>query len=373
VTSVETAGTRASIAQRAAAPAHLPEITAGGLTWRPAVAADAPDLLVLRNAVAEADHEPYRENLGEIADLFNAPWRHFETDSLLGHDADGVPRAYGMVESMPGDTRTLRVMLMGGVHPDRRGEGIGRELFAWQVARGRQVLAASGRNLPARLAVFAEDGGPEAKPRMFARAGFTDRRFYSDLRRDLRDLTAEPLPEIELDGLRLVSFGPEYDDATRLAHNDAFRDHWGSEPHTPEQWKNGRTELVPRWSVVVVDDTPDVEALLADPDTDAETATALRAGAPLVVAYALNERFDADFAVRGYSFGYTGILGTRRAYRGRRAAPAALIAGLRAMQADGMEYGCLGVDTANPTGAHGLYTGLGYTKAYGSRMLSIEL
>ncbi|WP_418276681.1 GNAT family N-acetyltransferase [Isoptericola jiangsuensis] len=370
---LESSPALAPIAQRAAAPATLPGITAGGLGWRPATIDDAPALLELRNAVAEADAEPYREVLGEITDLFEAPWRHFDTDSLLGVDADGVLRAYGVVESLPGDTRTVRVMLLGGVHPQRRGEGIGRELFAWQVARGRQVLASCGRELPARLAVFAEDDGPAAKVRMFARAGFTDRRFYADLRRDLRDLVAEPLPDIEPDGLRLVRFGPEHDEATRLAHNDAFRDHWGSEPHTPAQWTNGRTELVPHWSVVVVDDAPDVAALLADPDTDAETAASLRAGEPLVVAYALNERFDADFAVRGYSFGYTGILGTRRAYRGRRAAPAALVAGLRAMAADGMEFGCLGVDTANPTGAHGLYARLGYTRAYGSRMLSIEL
>ncbi|GAA1987168.1 GNAT family N-acetyltransferase [Isoptericola halotolerans] len=364
----------APIAERADAPASLPSITAGDLTWRPAVADDAPALLDLRNTIAEADAEPYRETLEEITDLFDAPWRRFDTDSLLGVDAEGTLRAYGFVETMPGDTRTVRAFLFGGVHPDRRGEGIGRELFAWQLARGRQVLAASGKDLPARLGVFAEDDGPVAKLHLYERAGLAPRRFYTEMRRDLRDLAGAPLPEVELAGsLRLVPFSDEYDDAARLAHNDAFRDHWGSEPQTPEQWSRGRTAFVPQWSYLVVDDAPDVEALVADPDTDAETAAALRAGEPLVVAYEMAARFDEDFEVKGYTFGYTELLGTRRAYRGRKAGLAALAAGMRAFAADGMEYAGLDVDTANPSGAHGMYAALGFEVTHSSRMLSIEL
>ncbi|WP_277213837.1 GNAT family N-acetyltransferase [Isoptericola croceus] len=374
MTSTSTSSALAPIAERAAAPATLPEITAGSLTWRPATPDDAAALLELRNTIAEVDAEPYRETLEEITDLFDAPWRRFDTDSLVGLDGEGRLRAYGMVESMPGDTRTVRAFLFGGVHPAVRGQGVGRELFAWQVARGRQVLAASGKELPARLATMAEDNGPAAKLRLFERAGFATRRFYTEMRRDLRDLQAAPLPEVTLDGsLRLVPFGDEYDDATRLAHNDAFRDHWGSEPRTVEQWRSGRTAFVPQWSSLVVDDAPDVEALLADPDTDVETAAALRAGEPVVVAYQMAARYDEDFPVKGYTFGYTELLGTRRAYRGRKAGLAALAAGMRAFAADGMEYAGLDVDTANPSGAHGMYAALGFEVTHSSRMLSIEL
>ncbi|AEG44544.1 GNAT family N-acetyltransferase [Isoptericola variabilis] len=369
------AGARlAPIAERAAAPAQLPHVTAGDLAWRPATRDDARALLDLRNTIADVDREPYRETLEEILEMFDAPWRRYDTDSLLGFDADGVLRAYGLVDSMPGDTRTVRAFLFGGVHPERRGEGIGRELFAWQVARGRQVLAASGKDVPARLAVFAEDDGPVEKNRLYERFGFGAHRFYSELMRDLRDLDAAPVPDVALEGsLRLVPFAAEYDEPTRLAHNDAFRDHWGSEPQTPEQWKNGRSAFAPAWSFVVVDDAPDVEALLASPDTDAETAAALRAGEPLVVGYQLASRFEEDWAVRGFTFGYTDILGVRRAYRGRKVAVAALAAGMRALAADGIEFAALDVDTANPTGADGLYASLGYTKTHGSRMYSVEL
>ncbi len=377
MTATDTADTAAGIgpiAQRAAAPSTLPTITAGYLAWRPATRDDAPALLELRNTIAEVDREPYREVLDELLELFDAPWRRFETDSLLGFDADGVLRAYGMVESMPGDITTVRAYLFGGVHPERRGEGIGRELFAWQVARGRQVLAASGKDVPARLAVFAEDDGPVSKNHLYERAGFAARRFYAELMRDLRDLDAAPLPDVALDGsLRLVRFAPEYDGATRLAHNDAFRDHWGSEPQTPEQWSGDRAGFAPQWSFLVVDDGPDVPALLADPRTDADTATALRAGEPLVVGYQLASRFEEDWAVRGFPFGYTHLLGVRRAYRGRKAAIVALAAGMRAFADDGMHFAALDVDTANPSGADGLYASLGYVKTHGSRMYSVEL
>jgi len=364
----------APLSERADAPPVLPSLTAGGLAWRPATRDDAGALLDLRNTVAEADDEPYRESLEELLEILDAPWRHLDTDSVLGVDADGRLRAYGYVETMPGDTTRVRAFLWGAVHPDRRGEGIGRELFAWQEARARQMLAVSGKEVPARLAGFLEDAAPATKVRLYERAGFTPRRFYSDLERDLRDLDARPLPAVAVDdGLRLVPLDEEHDEPARLAHNDAFRDHWGSEPQTSEQWRSGRATYAPEWSFVVVDPEPDVAALLADPHTDAETAAALRAGEPLVVGYHVAARYTADFAVRGYPFGYTEILGVRRAYRGRKVAVALLAAGMRAFAADGMAAAALDVDTQNPSGAHGLYASLGYSKRHGSRLVTIEL
>lgn len=361
------------IAERAAAPETLPEVTAGSLSWRPATLDDAAIITRFNNVVAEADRAPYRETEDEVREELGAAWNDLELDSLLGFDDEGELRAAAFVTAFPGDTTTVRAFMFGGVHPERRGEGIGRELFAWQLGRARQRLVASGKELPARLAAYADDDDPESKHRLYLHAGLEPRRYFSDLKRQLGG-DAPPIPEVELQGsLRLAPFSPELDDATRLAHNDAFRDHWGSEPQTPEQWVNGRSEFAPEWSYVVVDDAPDVEALLADERTDAGTRAALEAGAPLVVAYAINSRFAADFEVRGYSFGYTGLLGTRRAYRGRKAAIAALAASMRAFAEDGMDAAVLDVDTENPSGAHGLYASLGYTREHGSRMYSIEL
>jgi ribosomal protein S18 acetylase RimI-like enzyme len=369
--------TLAPIAERAAAPATLTLPTAGGLTWRPATREDAPAWLALRNRIAPADAQPYVETLEEIEELFDGEWRDMAADSLLGFSTDpaddGALVAWAQVDCLPGDVSLVRAFCFGGVHPDRRGEGIGRELLAWEMGRARQLLAASGKDVPARIATFVDDDAPATKHRLYERAGFGVRRYYSDLARPLTGPDAAPVPEVELAGsLRLVPWSTDLDEATRLAHNDAFRDHWGSQPQTREQWSQ-RAGFAPEWSFVVIDEEPDVDALLASPDTDADTAAALRAGEPLVVGYELAARYTEDFAVRGYSFGYTDILGARRAYRGRKVALAALAAGMRAFAAEGMQYAALDVDTANPSGAHGLYASLGYVKTSGSRMYSIEL
>jgi ribosomal protein S18 acetylase RimI-like enzyme len=369
--------TIAPIAERAAPPPALTIPTAGGLTWRAATREDAPTWLALRNHIARVDAEPYVETLEEIEEIFEGAWRDMAADSLLGFSTDpandGALVAWAQVEHPPGDVTVARAYCWGGVHPDRRGEGIGRELLAWETGRARQMLAASGKDVPGRIAVFAEDDAPASKHRLYERAGFGVRRYYSDLARPLTGPDVAPVPDVELSGsLRLVPWSTDLDDATRLAHNDAFRDHWGSQPMTPGQWAQ-RAGFAPEWSFLVVDETPDVDALLASPDTDPDTAAALRAGEPLVVGYELAARYTEDFAVRGYTFGYTDILGARRAYRGRKVALAALAAGMRAFAADGMERAVLDVDTANPSGAHGLYASLGYVKTTGSRMYSIEL
>ena len=122
------------IAERAAAPASLTHPTAGGLTWRPAARDDAPAWLTLRNHIARADAEPYVETLDEINGLFDGEWRDLSADSLLGFATrpqdDGALVAWAEVESPPGDVTGVRAFCWGGVHPDRRGEGIGRGLLA---------------------------------------------------------------------------------------------------------------------------------------------------------------------------------------------------------------------------------------------------
>lgn len=359
----------APIAVRAAAPEELPVLDAGGLRWRPATVEDAPAITELLRVVGEADREPYRESLEEVRDDLTAPWKHLETDSVLGFEDDGRLVASGFADTRPGDLRAVRAFVFGTVHPDRRGEGIGTQLQAWLVARGRQLLAASGKELPARVVTYAEDDAPASKLALHEAGGFVIRRWFADLKRPLGD--AHPIPEVALQGsLRLVRWSAELDEAARLAHNDAFRDHWGSEPIAAEQWSRGRSEFAPTWSWLVVDDDPAAEALA---DLDDETRASLEAGAPLVVGYQMASRYEGDFALRGYSFGYTDLLGVRRAWRGRRIALALLSAGMRSFADDGMEAAVLDVDTASPTGADGLYASLGYAKVSGSHMASIEL
>lgn len=362
----------ASIAERAAAPRTLAVPTAGGLTWRPWSRADVPALAELLRAVEQADGRDWFTSADEVADLFDAPVFDPTTDTLVGLDADGDMRAHAWVERYPtAGVTLLRASVTGGVHPTRRGEGIGTELLAWGTGRARQALATSAGDqalalLPGRITVHVEDTSPAERRDLLRAAGYEPVRYYANL---VRDLTV-PVPAVGLEPpLRLVPWSDTLEDATRLARNDAFRDHWGSQPRTPESWRSYRSAFAPEWSFVVIDESVEYGGSEREQPGDVTVPP----GTPYVVGLHRAERYEHDWASQGYTAGYTGLLGVRRAYRGRRIAAALLTHAMHVYAADGMRYAELDVDTDNPTGAPALYARLGYTKSDGSTLYSIEL
>lgn len=344
----DTTTTTLPLAERAAPPATLPEPdpAATGLTWRPLTRDDVPALSRLMARVEQADAQPYRTSETEVDEAFDGDWKDPVRDSRAGVDADGELRAWMTLDAPPGDVRVIRVYTHGGVDPQWRGRGIGRALVAWATARARQKLAESGKDGPGRIGAFIEDHRSDALA-LHAAAGFAPIRYFTDMRRDL----SQPLPEIgPLDGIRIVPWSDDLDDAVRLAHNEAFADHWGSEPRTRESWQVGRAMFAPQWSHVAVDEATGE-----------------------VAAYTVSGRYEHDWALAGFTSGYTELLGVRRAWRGRGLAPALLTAAMRSFRADGMQYAELDVDTENPSGAHGLYARLGYEVTHGSVMCTIEV
>lgn len=324
--------------------------TAGQLTWRPLTQEDQAALLDLINRTESAQNAPRRTLLPEVVERLVGPAQRLATNTLGAVDTDGSLRAYGALESPSGDISIIRVFVHGGVDPELHGQGIGSALVPWQVLRAKQLLVERGQGVHARIVVFIDEYSPEQED-LFREAGFSPIRFYT---RQLRDLSV-PLPDYEPDGsLEIVPWSAELDEYVRLAHNEAFQDHWGSQPRSAQSWSQGRAQFAPDWSFVAI-------------DRDRSTP-----GEPVVAGYLMSSRHEGNWAAAGYSSGFTELLGVVRSYRGRKLATALLVAAMRAYHAAGVDYAELDVDTENPSGAHVFYEQLGYRTRGVEQMFSIE-
>jgi mycothiol synthase len=309
-----------------------------GLTFRPSHRDDAPGVHRLMVESYAVDRPEERETLADVEEQYDTPWWDAATDCVVAVDHAGDVRAYGQVIDRPGQVRTRQAFLFGVVAPALRGQGVGRALLAWQVARGREHVAdAVGGPRPVFLRTFAEDH-LEDKARLLRAAGFDARRWYTSMRRDL----ARPLPEVPLpDGLRVLT--PDADDVslldrTRRVHNEAFAGHWGSEPFEPDDWR--------RRVVTGHGRRPDLSRAVVDADGE-------------VLAYQMSGTFPDDWEAQGFTEGWTDLLGVAEAHRGRGLGRFLLVDAMRAYAEEGLEFAGLGVDVDNPRALE-LYTALGY-------------
>jgi len=312
-------------------------MTVDQLRWRPPTSADTEawsKLLVAMDAVDRLN-EIYSPD--ELAEEMTTPGVDPSADGRFGFTADGELVAFAMVTGRPaGDALELhRVQLWGGVHPEHRGRGIGRELLAWMIDHGEAKHRADHPDVDGVLEVRCADTEP-AKEAMVRRAGFTPRRYWYEMVCDLRKVEIEPAEIAE--GLRIEPYRAELDEEVRLAHNEAFSDHWGSTPADAERWRHSYTGLNFR---------PDLSFVVLEGDE--------------VVAYLLTNRYPQDDAARGAPHGWIDYIGSRRAHRGRGLATALLRTACLAYRDAGFAEALLGVDVENPSGALGLYERFGFT------------
>lgn len=315
----------------------LPDPAATGLHWRPATSADLDAWAALIARTAAVERPAWCEKSGDLEQVLANNNNDPQTHTLLGFDGSGVPRAYGRITKNPTGEKAQG---MGCVDPDWQRKGIGTAIVAWQEARAKARFAAdeAAGGAPARpkLRIFNEER-LERRTALLQGLGYEPVRWYNEMHRP----ASQPPPAAPLaDGLELVMLEPALHEAARLAHNDAFRDHWGSEPRDEQSWRFTLEHPFarPDWSTAVLD-----------------TATGQVAG------YQVASFDPGSAAERGFKEGYTELLGVRRAYRGRGIAQALLADAMHRFAADGMDVASLDVDSANPTGALALYLGMGYT------------
>ena len=316
-----------------------------GVDWRPITGADFDDVFTLVRAIEVVDHPNFVTPREEFEELLGRSYVSLDSDSLLARDATGRAVAFGTSVLSPSQDTLVRIFLDGGVRPNARGQGIGRRLLGWQVERAVQQLSTSESLLPGWLMVWADERA-SATVRLAQRFDFRIARYFLELRRDL----ADPVIPRPLDGFEVVNFERSMTEAVRLARNDSFRDHWGSQPTVQEDWLSFINSEVFR---------PDLSFVALAPNGD-------------VAGFVLSVVNEEDFPGQGFSSAYLDLVGVPRAYRRRGVAPALLTRTLQAVAEAGLDKAVLDVDSDNPSGALGLYTGVGFVESHRSMQLNRE-
>jgi len=301
--------------------------------WRALTLADCSEWAALLNEVERQDDAGEHYDAADLAEELSDP-KQDSARNTIGIWAGPELVAYGAVQ---GASAVLdgeyRVRLMGAVAPKHRRVGFGGRLLDWLLARGA-ALHTERHPQAAGLAEVRALAGNAGQRALLERAGFSPVRWFFDMQRALAEIPPVRVPA----GLRLVPFQLAHSEATRLAHNEAFADHWGFTPTSVEDWR--------RWGIGQRAFRPGVSFLLLD-GTE-------------VAGYLLSYEYEAERAATGVREAHVGVLGTRRPWRGRGAGRALLAQAVRAYAEQGYHRAALGVDATNPTGALGLYESLGF-------------
>ena len=295
---------------------------------------DLPAIVRIMNAEAEADRLPERTSLDALGVLYTMPNRTFEPlRDVTVAEIDGTP--VGVAERTWVETTDGHVeyRMDGAVDPAWRRRGIGTALHADSEARVRELAATRATDRPRLFGSWSGDSQPGDRA-LLERAGFQPARWFFDMERPhLEDVPDAPLP----DGLVVRPIDRELARPVWKALVEAFLDHWGG--------MDGSDERLERW--------------LAAPSTDLALWIVAFDGDE-VAGGVVNTIDREENALLGVNSGWLSSVFTRRPWRRRGLARALITRSLVALRGRGMTSAALGVDGENPTGALGLYEGLGF-------------
>ncbi|MFD4671545.1 GNAT family N-acetyltransferase [Lentzea sp. NPDC058450] len=301
------------------------------LEWRPLTTADIPAVTALYGAAEEVDDTGELLSEEDFAESFG------ETDlpgGSLGVFADGRLAGYGLVVLRDQPVGTHRVRLDGVVRPEFRRRGIGLPLLERLVALARGLHVARHPDMPLAVSTMIESRS-EGHVALAEKLGFHADRHFSELEVALGESLAQvPIPA----GYEIVPFSTARDEEVRVVCNAAFARHWGSVDRSPQEWAasfTGSERFQPQTSFL-----------------------ALRGNA--VVGFVLSRYYPAFEEATGIRELWIGDVGTLEEHRGRGVASALLSWTLAQGRAQGFHRAGLSVDTANPTGALGLYERAGF-------------
>lgn len=289
---------------------------------------DIPALVELYAAVNQADDNPEVWTVEqERHELRNFPHIDPRRDFILAF-VDGrlvASSSIGWSDTSEGQ-RLYRSR--GWVHPEWRRRGIGGAMLERNEARLLQLAGEHQHTLAPALMTWLEDADWGGHALVAAR-GYTKVRVYHHMvRPDLQAIDAPPLPP----GLEVRPITPDLMPRLWEAMLEAFRDHFGGHPDTPEEYRG--------WA--------------EDPEADASLWAVAFEGDE-IAAGVLGYIMPAENEQNGYLRGWTDPVFTRRPWRRRGLAYALLGRCLLLLRERGMTSAQLGVDSQNPNDALTLY------------------
>jgi mycothiol synthase len=296
---------------------------------------DFPRLAALFRAANVADQIPWLPTDEQVRIDFDAEDGTVPAeDVVLAEVGDRLVGATGVERVLRDGVVTFE--LWGSVDPDHRRRGLGTWLMDWALERARVRASREEPLVPINLAGWSEDTeiGHRA---LLAAKGFEPVRHFFLMH---RDLTA-PIPDAPLpEGIDIRPVTQEQWRTIFDAENEAFRDHWG--------YREG-TERV-------------FEATFAKSQLDTSLWVVAWDG-DQVAAVVQNWIWPEENESLGIQRGWLEHISVRRRWRRRGLGRAITAISLGRLRGRGMTDGMLGVDSANPHGALGLYVGLGFQVA----------
>ena len=298
---------------------------------------DLPGIVDVMTASHLADDFDYLPTIEQLRVEFEKPSGYDPRRHYLVAEKDGRIVAAGHASHRVRDGADSYAV-DPEVHPDHRAAGIGPALLFRLEAVAREMAAerASGGAAPngsPTLIGWCVDSAVQTG-RLFRDHGYAEvRYFFEMLRSPLDDVPDAPLPA----GLEIRPVRP--DDHRRIfeAEEEAFRDHWGA-----HDWTDA-----------------DFEGMFAGPELDTTLWRVAWEGDE-VAGVCANWIYEEENERLGVSRGWLEQVSVRGPWRRRGLARALIAESLRAFRQRGLSEGALGVDAENPTGALGLYEGLGF-------------
>lgn len=295
---------------------------------------DVPTIADLLNTELKADGVPGFESEGEIRAWVSNPTDTFrpERDIDIAY-VDG--KAVGYAERQWVDTNDGKreYRINGAVLPQWRRQGIGTKLYRRNVERIHDLAATHTTDHQKVLGSWSSDR-QDGRVALLREQGFEQVRWFFDMIRDL----SEPIPEVALpDGLEVRPVGMENIRQIWKADSEAFKDHWGGFDDSDERLQS--------W----------IESPSFDP-----TMWLIAWDGDEVAGGVINGIAAEENEAIGVQRGWLHSVFTRRPWRKRGLANALIARSLQLIKERGMDYGVLGVDADNPTGALGLYERNGF-------------